>query len=1279
MSDPANGEWNEEIVVQDNMDMRGVIVSDNKADQTTRQGGVRCKNIDFWKNVRAGTIIGIWHRNYPTNTPADSDANMADGRIMLAAMDTNYFEQIDFVSGQTWTFNAFNLSRTGDFIEVFTKDTIHIHAIGHKDDTAPGTYWFKMPAPKTNVLSLCEDKSSNRVYPGSTLAEYNGPNQEVRSQACSQYVTRTLPNRDCKTGASNVAFWHSLRQPTWTAPSLQSTINASQVQLRWNAMTDPNPGDGIQGYLIVRDSGTTPFQPVDGRIYKTNERVGNAVVLNNLSSSGTSYTDNVDLPCGVIYTYRVFAYRFAQDDEYGVNTAASTARGRQYNRDNVAFHEVFKDVGVGPSLQTTGSTHFCEGSTVTLRVPAQPGYTAQWTLNGTDIAGQTDTSITVSTSGQYRLRLKNTQGCIVVSDSVDVVVNPTPQVNIYPTSISLCKDSTVLLQSSPNPDYHYQWQLNGSDISGATDAVYLANQAGTFAVRVTNIATGCTGNSPSVVVKTLNPSFSVSTPSITFGDLADCVSFADDANSLQVRNTSTSDTLTLTPLESTHFRIVSPGFPLVIPPGQSVNVVVRFTPTGAGLVNESISFVSNPCGISHSVQLSANKPNAGAGVTTDASTKDFGTVAWCQSQTVDDSVLVSVTQNTTFSTISVASPFSVSAADKNGFSLNAGQQRWIHISFNSNGNPVQKGNADLVLKFVAGVCSDSIKIALRGRYTLPQLLTDISHVDFGTLDSCSTLVRDTVINVTNTSSMDIQLQQFTGTDVSIVEITSPAGLTIPAGATVPITLRYAPTGYSALVNQFTAFVAKPCLDVSGLYLSGQRAGAQLSAVQNTIDFGDISLCNGAQANPQILDLVVAGLNTTQVTVSDVRFSNAFFLSSLSSGQTLNVGTTHVILNIDPNAAVPSGSFSETMYITIQPCDVQQVVTITGRFVGQQVSLANSNAKDTVLEFGSVDLQTTQFRILKITNSSSFAISTDALVSQVGSFAIAMQPPGTTIGAGETVTLTISYNPTTVGDESQLFAFPVVSPCHDTILVHLHGIGRTTGTNPIPFHFHIGNYTAQVGDNVSIPIDIVGTGIAGAALSSLQTDFDFNTSLLNITNVVIGPALQGFTSSMSSVQNGIRISATNGTQIGGEGVAFTVYAKVLLGNALATPLYIDTNSTVLNSPLLQAEIPQNGSLTIEGSCKIGNRLVKVDGQVGLMILSLSHDGVATFAYETVGEQWTTIDFYNSVGERVLSPLHQVCTAGVHELVVPTNALAQGGYYVIMHSGISTHTLLISLVR
>lgn len=1261
-SDPL-AEWNEIIVVQDNLDMRGWFVTDNNTNQTARQGGVRFKNIDFWKNVRAGTIIGIWHRTYPSNAITDVDTTIADGRVMIARQDAKFFDIVEWTGQPT----GFNLARLGDFIQIFTKDTVHVHAVGHRDDVAPGSYWGAMPAPKTNLLQLCEDRASNRVYPGASMADYNGPNLEVRSQACAGNITRTLPNKDCNTGASNYQFWHMLRTPQWISPTLSASVNAATVSLSWNAMTDPNPGDGVQGYLVVRDSGTTPFVPIDGRVYANGERIGSAVVLAQVSSSSLTYADNVDLPCGVIYTYRVFAYRFGLDDEFGANTAPTTSRGRQYNTSH-AFTEVLKPTGIGPKLSYTKGATFCEGSSLEISVPRQPGFSAQWTLNGTDIPNETSLTITARTTGRYRLKLRNAQGCLVLSDSVDVTVNPLPVVDVFPKSVVACKDSTAIIQATVNTDLAYSWQRNGITIPGATTAQIVATFDGDYAVTVMNTATGCTALSPIAKVFFRDIQYAISTTSLSFPDLQDCESFKDDA-SIVLTNTMTVDTLLFTALESQHFTVVSPAFPLTLPPGKSVSLVIRFTPSNSAPANETLRIVAAPCGIIQSIAASGRKPGAGAGVTTNVTSKDFGVNAFCGTNpTVVDSIIIRVTSATTITAIDVRAPFSVSAPDASGFVMNAGDTRIVPVTFNSGGNPFQVGKSDCVIRYKTGSCSDSLKINLRGSFTLPQILADISDLQFPAVDSCSVLSRDTVIRLTNTSAIDVSVDQLSDPSLRILEIPGSGRLQIPAGATVNVTLRFSPNGYLAVNKKRILFSAQPCLDISGFIFSGERRQYELQSTRSTLNFNQVNNCDGFTAASQSASLNFVLSNGATARLTDIRTSSPIITTDLSVGRLFNGGTTSFTVSVLPGRSVPLGPFNGKIYLTFEPCGMQAEIDVNAVFVSAEIRLSSSLKKDTLINFGTGEIGKSVLRQISIRNTSSVPVTLGPIVGSAPPFSYTVNPPPPSVlQPNEEAYVDIICIPADTTTALQIIPITISGPCNDTVLLRLSVKGTSAGVIPTPFHFEIDHYTAEVGSAVTIPVRIVGTALENLPLSYVGTNITLNQTLYSINNVRIGPALSGFTANLSQVADGVRLTAENGFRISGQGVAWYLEGTACLGNAVSTPLSIDTTSTDIRSFVLVATTPTNGSLTITGGCRLPDRLIAIGGTFALKSMTISTSGQGSIVYETIGEQPTTIELYSLLGERMFTILDAVVTAGTHESTFNASSLSQGTYLLVVRNG------------
>lgn len=102
--------------------------------------------------------------------------------------------------------------------------------------------------------------------------------------------------------------------------------------------------------------------------------------------------------------------------------------------------------------------------------------------------GSTQRCIWVSQAGNYYVTVTNSSGCSVESNHLAIDVLPSPQV-----SISISRDTLT-----PYSAQAYQWYLNGSPISGATNEQYVVTQPGNYQVQVTD-TNGCSSISNPVV------------------------------------------------------------------------------------------------------------------------------------------------------------------------------------------------------------------------------------------------------------------------------------------------------------------------------------------------------------------------------------------------------------------------------------------------------------------------------------------------------------------------------------------------------------------------------------------------------------------------------------------------------------------------------------------------------------------------------------------------------------------------------------------------------------
>jgi hypothetical protein len=343
-ADPRD-EWTELIVISDNTDMRNWTLRDNNSTQTSWQTPVTFNNIAFWNNMRAGTIIMIWHRPITSGAVAHTlDANKADGYIEVDATNTTYFNGGAFGTSPTWAGNSLNIAGGADVLELRDATATHIHALGH-NSAATGTDWNALPSPKLNHNNNASSGDAIYICPGDVIADYGTTAPQAGTTWTSKNsatITFGLPNTSGGSPIANTAYWDTLREPVFSnqviAPSSVVAGNPGSISFSWTAATDPFPSDATTGYIILRNTSNSFIAPADGTTYTTGATLGTATILAQIASSGTtSYTDNTVMN-GNAYYYRVYAFRYGTDDVNG-NTY-HRSRGRAYTSTYAEIQQV---------------------------------------------------------------------------------------------------------------------------------------------------------------------------------------------------------------------------------------------------------------------------------------------------------------------------------------------------------------------------------------------------------------------------------------------------------------------------------------------------------------------------------------------------------------------------------------------------------------------------------------------------------------------------------------------------------------------------------------------------------------------------------------------------------------------------------------------------------------------------------------------------------------------------------------------------------------------------
>ncbi|MBC7912512.1 MAG: IPT/TIG domain-containing protein [Pyrinomonadaceae bacterium] len=249
-------------------------------------------------------------------------------------------------------------------------------------------------------------------------------------------------------------------------------------------------GLGTSGIISVRSPG--------GKASSIDSIIVNPVPIASITASGpTTFCEGGN----VVLTA-------SGGSSYLWSTGATTKsiiveRGNSYsvtimNANNCSATSVATFVTANPapiaSIIAGSSTTFCEGSSVVLS--ASSGTSYLWST------GETTKSITVKTTGLYKVTIWNAYGCSATSAATSTTVNLIPTATILadgPTTF-FTGDSVTLIANS-GEGYTYTWARNGVEISGQEGAIYPVYEGGSYTVSVRS--KGCSAFSLPIIIKSI--------------------------------------------------------------------------------------------------------------------------------------------------------------------------------------------------------------------------------------------------------------------------------------------------------------------------------------------------------------------------------------------------------------------------------------------------------------------------------------------------------------------------------------------------------------------------------------------------------------------------------------------------------------------------------------------------------------------------------------------------------------------------------------------------------
>lgn len=276
----------------------------------------------------------------------------------------------------------------------------------------------------------------------------------------------------------------SMSIPGWKFSDLGAT-EPGKYMVKVTSALSPCPAYSPSVTLIQNDPGykvdiTTPSDSFlcDGEF----------VVLTGAGSKpGLSYQwrkDNVDIPFATGTTYPAAVtgyYRIVATD--GISSCPAVSRN------------VLVTVRPNPPAVISipgGTLTACADVGVKLDANLG-GYSYQWNRGGSPVFGWVDSSVTITSSGVYSVKVRTPDGCVSVSSEVSVTILPSPE----PIINKVGSFPSISLNATPTSFVSYVWKRMGASgvtTEGTGITLSPVTKKGTYTVTATDV-NGCVGTS----------------------------------------------------------------------------------------------------------------------------------------------------------------------------------------------------------------------------------------------------------------------------------------------------------------------------------------------------------------------------------------------------------------------------------------------------------------------------------------------------------------------------------------------------------------------------------------------------------------------------------------------------------------------------------------------------------------------------------------------------------------------------------------------------------------
>lgn len=545
-----------------------------------------------------------------------------------------------------------------------------------------------------------------------------------------------------------------------------------------------------------------------------------------------------------------------------------------------------------------------------------------------------------------------------------------------------------------------------------------------------------------------NGALSLSSANLNFGTVV--VGSSKSMADTLTNNTAASVMISSAAVSDPEFKIVSPAFPMMLSPKQSVTLMLSFTPSAAGSPAARIALTGGTNGATN-LAVSGSAIDAGKLVVNPAAVT-FGSVRVGQTLAKTATLTNSGQSNVTVAQASASNGAFTFTGLTLPVTLGPGQSTSFNVVFapksagQVSGSVSMQGQASLMMGSSAGSSGDpstpttaSVTVSGAGT-TAGQLTLNPSSITFGSVNVGSSQSLTVTLSNSGGTSSTVSAAAVTGAGFSLSSVALP--ITLSPGQSTNLKVTFAPTKSGAASGTITVDSnASAAILTAGITGTGITPGT-LTASPSTLNFGNVAVGTKQSQPASLTNSGGASITVSQAVATGAGFS----LSGLNLPLTLTPGQTagFTVIFGPQSAGSASGSiaFSGTMPAA--------AMTLTGSGLASGSLAANPAS----VNFGNVQVGGPQSQTVTLTNGGTAAAIISAATATGAGFSLSGLTPPPSIQPGQSAAFTVTFSPSAAGSVAGNILI-VSNASNPSLNIPLSGTGATVGTlaaNPTSVSF-----------------------------------------------------------------------------------------------------------------------------------------------------------------------------------------------------------------------------------